>query len=142
MINVIKMGIQNLFFGVGYGNMSYMIAEQLTHSTIPLTDELQTFVLMNKTTPASTIFIKTFSETGLIGTILLYYFIYKLYKKLSYIKNYSTFDKNIVNGLCLFLLVYAFASIYDSNLHQPYVFIIIGSILCLIFQQDRKWMCQ
>ena len=136
------MGIQNIATGIGYGNMAYMIGAKLAASNLPLTEELVTFIKLGKTGPASTIFIKTFSETGLIGTILLYYFIYKLYKKLSYIKNYSTFDKNIVNGLCLFLLVYAFASIYDSNLHQPYVFIIIGSILCLIFQQDRKWMYQ
>lgn len=142
IINAIQMGIQNIATGIGYGNMAYMIGAKLTTSNLPLTEELVTFIKLGKTGPASTIFIKTFSETGLLGIILLYYFIYELYKKLSYIKIYSTFDKHIINGLCLFLLVYAFATIYDSNLHQPYVFIIIGSILYLIFQKDRKWMYQ
>lgn len=139
MFNTIIMGLNNLFFGVGYGNMSYLIADQLSKSLLPLTGELKSFVLIQSTAPASTIFIKIFSETGIIGTTLFYYFIHRMYKKLNMKKKQKTDIKNykIVNGLQLFIVTYFFSSFYDSNLNQPYIFILIGFTLIIIYKYKK-----
>lgn len=132
MINAIQMGLNNILFGVGYGNMSYLIANQLSQSTLPLTEELQRFVFFDKTNPASTLFIKIFSETGIIGFGIFYYFLYRIYQRLN-IKN-QLYSSPIDNGLLLFIMTYFCSSFYDSNLNQPYIFIIIGIILIKISQ--------
>ena len=130
IINAIKMGLQHLFLGVGYGNMSYLIAEQLSHSKIPLTDELQIFVLMNKTNPASTIFIKIFSETGIIGTYLFYYFIGKeiliLHKLIPMLYGKA---KILISSFQIFLITYTLSTFYASLLNDSYTWVIIGFIL-------------
>lgn len=135
MINAIQMGLNNILFGVGYGNMSYLIANQLSQSTLPLTEELQRFVFFDKTNPASTIFIKIFSETGILGVILFYSFLYSLYRKINILKNKLVcVDVSLTNGLQLFIITYFFSSFYDSNLNQPYIFIIIGVIIVSIYK--------
>ena len=133
MINAIQMGLNNILFGVGYGNMSYLIANQLSQSTLPLTEELQRFVFFDKTNPASTLFIKIFSETGIIGFGIFYYFLYRIYQRLNIKRNYLD-NPSINNGLLLFIITYFCSSFYDSNLNQPYIFIIIGIILIKISQ--------
>ena len=133
MINAIQMGLNNILFGVGYGNMSYLIANQLSQSTLPLTEELQRFVFFDKTNPASTLFIKIFSETGIIGVSIFYYFLYRIYQRLNIKRNYLD-NPSINNGLLLFIITYFCSSFYDSNLNQPYIFIIIGIILIKISQ--------
>ena len=130
IINAIKMGLQHLFLGVGYGNMSYLIAEQLSHSSIPLTEELELFVLLNKTTPASTIFIKIFSETGIIGTYLFYYFIVKeiiiLHKLIPMLYGKA---KILISSFQIFLITYILSTFYSSLLNDSYTWVIVGFIL-------------
>ena len=130
IINAIKMGLQHLFLGVGYGNMSYLIAEQLSHSSIPLTKELEIFVWLNKTTPASTIFIKIFSETGIIGTYLFYYFIVKeiiiLHKLIPMLYGKT---KILISSFQIFLITYTLSTFYSSLLNDSYTWVIIGFIL-------------
>lgn len=130
IINAIQMGLHNIFTGVGYGNMSYLIADQLSQSTMPMTDELQRFVFLDKTTPASTIFIKVFSETGILGTFIFYYFLIKeiiILNKLKYIFNGK--EKFIISSFKLFLIVYLLSTLYSSLLNDTYIWLIIGFIL-------------
>ena len=134
MINAIQMGLNNILFGVGYGNMSYLIANQLAQSKLPLTQELQNFVLLNMTTPPTMISTKIFSETGAIGIILFYYFLYDIFKKLNIIKKKDYIHQSfIINGLQLFVVIFFCSSFYGSILHQPYIFIIIGFIITIIY---------
>ena len=136
MINAIYIGLKNIFWGVGYGNMSYLMAAQLSQSVIPLTEELQRFVFFDRTTPASTIFIKIFSETGIFGVILFYSFLYSLYRKINILKNKLVFvDVPLINGLQLFIITYFFSSFYDSNLNQPYIYIILGLIISKVYKK-------
>lgn len=135
MINAIQMGLNNILFGVGYGNMSYLIANQLAQSKLPLTQELQNFVLLNMTTPPTMISTKIFSETGAIGIILFYYFLYDIFKKLNIIKKKDYIHQSfIINGLQLFVVIFFCSSFYGSILHQPYIFIIIGFIITIIYK--------
>ena len=133
MINAIQMGLNNILFGVGYGNMSYLMADQLSTSTLPLTEELQHFIFLGRTSPPSTIFIKIFSETGILGVSIFYYFLYNIYQKLNIKRNYLD-NTSINNGLILFIITYFCSSFYDSNLNQPYIFIIIGFIIAIIYK--------
>ena len=133
MINAIQMGLNNILFGVGYGNMSYLMATQLSLSTLPLTGELQHFIFSGRTNPPSTIFIKIFSETGILGVSIFYYFLYNIYQKLNIKRNYLD-NTSINNGLILFIITYFCSSFYDSNLNQPYIFIIIGFIIAIIYK--------
>lgn len=139
MINAIQMGLNNILFGVGYGNMSYLIANQLSQSTLPMTGELQNFILLNLTTPPTMIFTKIFSETGAIGIILFYYFLYDIFKKLNIIKKKDYIHQSfIINGLLLFIIVFFCSSFYGSILHQPYIFIIIGFIITIIYTSIKN----
>lgn len=138
MINAIQMGLNNILFGVGYGNMSYLIANQLAQSKLPLTQELQNFVLLNMTTPPTMISTKIFSETGAIGIILFYYFLYDIYKKLNVIKKGYINKSFIINGLQLFIVILFCSSFYGSILHQPYIFIIIGFIITIIYTSIKN----
>lgn len=134
-INAIEIAFKNFFTGIGYGNMSYIIADKLSTSRVPLTEELMLFVAEGKTSPASSIFIKIFSETGIIGLSLFYKFMYELIKK--------TNRYNIINqtnfayyGLYSFILFYIITSFYGSNLNQPYIYIVIA--ISLVFIRNRR----
>ena len=133
MINALQMGLNNILFGVGYGNMPYLMANQLSLSTLPLTGELQNFIFSGRTNPPSTIFIKIFSETGILGVSIFYYFLYNIYQKLDIKRNYLD-NIHINNGLLLFIITYFLSSFYSSNLNQPYIFIIIGFIITIIYK--------
>ena len=134
-INAIDIAFKNFFTGIGYGNMAYIIADKLSMSKVPLTEELMLFVAEGKTAPASSIFIKIFSETGICGLFLFYKFLYELIKKTNRcnVMNQSVFS--YYGGYC-FILFYIITSFYDSNLNQPYVFIVIA--LFLIFVKKRR----
>lgn len=134
-INAIDIALKNFFTGIGYGNMAYIIADKLSISKVPLTEELTRFVAEGKTAPASSIFIKIFSETGIFGLFLFYKFLYELIKtiKKSKIINQSNFAYYGAYG---FILFYIITSFYDSNLNQPYIFITIS--LILIFIKKRR----
>ena len=134
-INAIDIAVKNFFTGIGYGNMAYIIADKLSMSKVPLTKELMLFVANGKTAPASSIFIKIFSEIGICGLFLFYKFLYELIKKTNScnVINQSVFS--YYGGYC-FILFYIITSFYDSNLNQPYVFIVIA--LFLIFVKKRR----
>ena len=134
MISTIKLGLQHLFLGVGYGNMSYLIAQQLAQSNLPLTAELQKFIFLDMTTPPMMISTKIFSETGLIGIILFYYFLFRIYRQLKILKLNCTNNISIINGLELFIIVYFCSSFYGSVFNQPYIFVIIGFIIAVIYK--------
>ncbi len=138
-INGFEMGLKHIIFGIGYGNMSYMIGEKLSTSTVPLTQELIMFVVKNKTNPASSIFIKLFSETGFIGIMIYYLFLYKCINELSLIKEkYYGLIRVFINGLILFMIVYACSTIYDSNLNMTYIYILFGLVLNFIIQKKES----
>ena len=135
-INGFEMGLKHIIFGIGYGNMSYMIAQKLSTSAVPLTQELIMFVIKNKTNPASSIFIKLFSETGIIGVVIFYSFLYRCIKKLNLVKEkYFGLIRNFINGLVLFIIVYTCSTIYDSNLNMTYIYILFGLVLNFIIQK-------
>lgn len=133
-INAFDLGMNNLFMGVGFGNMSYLIANKIANSNLPLTEELVHFVYLSKTNPASTIFVKVFSETAIIGTFLFYNFLYLLLKQIEKIKIIEKIVNLPIKGLYLFYLFFIMTSFYDSNLNQPYIWIIISTGLVLIYK--------
>ena len=132
--NIILLGIHNPLFGVGLGNMSYLIADFLLKFRLPLTGELIMFAYLNKTTPPSTIFVKIFSETGIIGTVIFYAFLITLLLRLKRIlRLVKGYQHQYLTGSCLFIIVYIMSSFYDSNLNQPYIYLLIGCTIKMIY---------
>ena len=130
-INAIEMGFKNLFTGVGYGNMSYLIASKISSSNLPLTEEVLSMVINQKTTPPASIFVKLFSETGLLGCGLFYTFLINTYTNLKHFMKFNKFYRMFA----VFLLFYIITSFYDSNFNQPQIFIIIA--LCIVLHRKE-----
>lgn len=135
-INAVEIAFKNFFTGIGYGNMSYYIADKLANSKVPLTKELILFVAERKTSPASSIFIKIFSETGFLGLFLFYKFLYEIIKKTN---RYNIISQTnfAYYGLYSFILFYMITTFYDSNLNQPYIYIVIAISLIFIIKRRK-----
>ncbi|MCD7780240.1 MAG: hypothetical protein LUH05_06165 [Candidatus Gastranaerophilales bacterium] len=137
-LNIYLLGIKHSFTGVGYGNMTYLMPLQFQQSPLPLTPEL-VLRMLNETPGNSMIAAKVFSETGIIGFILFYTFIIKLYKYVKkIISKFVNVENHFLQGVLLFIIVFVLSSLYSSNMNNPYVWIIMGISLCAIKIMIRR----
>ena len=135
IINAIQIGIEHLITGIGYGNLSMYIADSLSKTSLPLTIELMSFVNENKSAPASTIFIKVFSETGIIGVLLFYKFLFVLKKSLkNSLKYFKGITVDFVQSLYYFITLFILSTFYSSNFNDAYIWCIIGCSIAIILQ--------
>ncbi len=128
MINQFIIGMHNPIFGVGYGNLSGVLDSQLLKSPVMLTYEL--FDVIKDGTSVVNVFIfwTTLAETGFIGLILFYLFLFVIIKQglklLTYMRGKTKlFFKSLCWGVCFFTAV----SIYDGEF-ATHILMIIGFI--------------
>lgn len=134
----IQLFISTYGLGVGYGNLSYIIPNVILNSKLPLTTELQKLYFESNTHLTSTIFTKILTETGIIGFVIFYYFIYKTYSLINMMSvQMSSNLKFILTGFKLFVMLYILTSIYDSNLNQAWCWVIWGIIYSFIIKAKR-----
>lgn len=126
-------------FGVGYGNLSYIIQNIIINSNLPLTTELQSLFYKDNTHLTSTIMTKVSTETGIIGFAIFYFFVFKTYllmKKLNRKMNNKEW-KHLLIGFELFVLLFCLTTIYDSNLNQAWCWVVFGMIYSCIIRCKR-----
>ena len=129
-INNLQVFFDNPFCGVGYGNMSKYILVQMKISNLPLTLELWKNLNMGEGNVASAIFYRVMAETGFIGYICLFLFMFKTYCLNKLLLKFSVgLEKDFLNGINLYLIIFmTFVCFYNSNLHNTYYWLIFGFI--------------
>lgn len=121
--------LQTYLFGVGYGNLSYLMQDLIINSNLPLTPELSELFYTDNTHLASMIFIKMISETGFIGFVLFYYFLFKTILTIQKYENmYEPNMKFLFRGFKMYVILFVLTSIYDSNINQAWCWVIFGMI--------------
>lgn len=136
-------------FGVGIGNLSILIKQQLLNSPLPLTLEIQNKLYVAIVTNSRMGYNKGFiyyflAENGIIIFSLFVYFYYLLMKKLKfylkkYIKNKDSFNYIIAkslqgNGLSLMILFF-YNILFQSN---EFIMFIIMSIAYIYNQKSNQ----
>lgn len=126
--------------GVGYKNTENNILEYVLTSKLPHTEEIdrgiQKVVLRkgNFIKVSGAIFWNSLSDTGLIGTLLLYLFMILSVKKLSFIikKINKGLTRNFIEGVRYSYIIIIVISIYDIRLNFIYIWFLFGLTLSFI----------
>lgn len=139
-VNYFIIFIKNSVFGVGYGNLTNVIYSQLYSSPLPLTPELFSRIQTGSQIGSSaTILLRYLSETGIIGTLLIYSFFFNLIFKINKIfKTFIGIEKDFLIGLKLFLIIVICTSIYDSSPNSPILWVFIGIVQSMIIFQSKS----
>ncbi len=127
-IIMLKAGIDNIVFGVGYGNLAKYFVELMKMTTMPLTPE-QLFNMQNGFgSPASATFFRVFAETGLIGLILVINFYYRsLWRLIKGRRYFEGIEGDFCKGIIYFIIVQmTFVFFYNSTLHDTYAVMLMG----------------
>lgn len=129
-----KIGLTNFIFGVGYGSISNIFIDSLKQTSLPLTQELIEKIYIGKASPASAIFYRIFSETGVPGISLILIFYYKLLYKLRVIKiKGANIIKNFHYGLFISLLFQSTLLLfYGGSIHNTYNIILYAIAIFII----------
>ena len=147
-LNAIDLGIKHSFLGCGYGNMGYLMIEQLKNSQYPLTEELYKVAFISSSAGNINIFVKLFSELGIAGVLTFYCFIIKLFYDLKQtVKKYlmPPIEHLFCSSGSLFCIVFICSTIYDSNFHWPMFYIIFALQIVIILKyktannKEVKW---
>lgn len=140
-INTFIIGMKNFIFGVGYGNLGHIIRAQLMNSPVPLTQELiNNYIQKDMSAPPSAIFYRIFAETGLIGVLLFYNFLFQNIKFIDKIKtSFSLLEQELLIGLKYYVYFLMIFSFYASNINSVFIFIYLGLIsgMILIAKDDK-----
>lgn len=128
--------------GTGFGNASTYLYKQFMHSPVPLTYEIIGWI----STPGCrtinyAVFWNLLTETGICGWLLFYLFMYRLMQNISKFRkkylfgNYSIF----LNSLISVIFLYVILSIYDSNITECYLWVVIGFIIGITYRIKKQW---
>ncbi len=137
----VQTGINNLFFGIGYGSLAKHFVFLLSNTTIPLTSELSRYVDRGMGHPASATYFRVFAETGLLGLFLICKFYYNSFNEMKKIVKVQR--KGIVNDFCysllIFLLVhFVIVNFYNSTLHDTYFMAIVAISVSIIVKYKSR----
>lgn len=125
--------------GVGFSNMPHYWYDQLLHSPIPITQELYFYAINNEYGGGSPLLIKFLCETGIIGTIFLYCFLFYLYRSISKTLKFCTgIEKNFIQGLKYFIFLLIVTSWYDSTQITPILWVYLGCAQAMVLCKKRE----
>ncbi len=117
-INCIDVFLKNPIVGVGFSNQVYVMYEQLLASPVPLTDELMRGMYADSdiTRVSFSTFYYLLAGSGIVGTSIYYYFVYKNIKILNKIKTYYIgIEKDFLYALENSLYIIIFLGFYSFN---------------------------
>lgn len=129
-VHCILIAAKNIILGVGWGHLGLDIRNSIFHSGIPITYEL--IETMSKPTTKTgyglVISYRILAETGIIGFLLFFNFVYQIYLRLKkYIKKYLfSEDIDITLALYYYTITFTFLSFYESLLYAPFYWIVFG----------------
>lgn len=127
----IKIGLKNWLLGVGLGNVAYIFPKFYQAANLPFVSELEhnyIISLSSKTMKYNgAIPYQIFAETGIIGVILFYNFVFKNIRLFSKTKCYfSGLELDFANGLGFALLSSVIILFYDITETYYYIWFIFG----------------
>lgn len=128
------------FIGIGYGNSGSVLTNIILQSGLPLTPEIYKQTLESDILGGSCSFlIKSLAETGIIGTILLFYFCFILIKNSFLIVNkLNEINKNLLLGVIYSVLIVLVFSFYDT-FFMSIIWFYIGLLQAfLLFYKKQK----
>lgn len=136
-IILLKVGIANFIFGIGYGSITKAYPIFLKTTSLPLTKELLKNMYMGIGHPAAAVFYRVFSETGFIGLVLLLSFYIKTTLKLNNAKlKLNNIIKDFHYGLFISLLSQStFLLFYGGVLHNTYNIILFSIATFIILNK-------
>jgi O-antigen ligase len=139
-VNCFEIFKKNPLIGVGYGNLSYVIIDQLLyHSPLPLTLELKESLAEDLVLINPSIFFRLLSETGILGSVLLYSFLVSLIIRLKKLRKFfNGIESDFMKGLEYFILVLILTSVYSSNLNFTFLWIFLGLVQALVIHYNRQ----
>lgn len=120
--------------GVGMNNNYYYTGLVFEKYNLPMTMEIfnkyQKYLSTGYLKCNISALYTLLAETGIVGTIFYYLFIYKSIKYIKVIKNnlYQSLEKNFATGLYLSLYSYLFMTLYDTFLANPYNYFMLGLV--------------
>lgn len=119
---------QHKIFGVGFGNLASFLHFQFTHSPVPLTDEIITWLKINSYNYNFSVFWSELPEIGIIGVFFLYNVFFATLNKarILFQKEYGI-NKIFLKILFSILLMFVLLTIYDSTI-TSFIWGIIGLI--------------
>ncbi len=126
------------FIGIGYGNSGSVLTNIILQSSIPLTPEIYKQTLESDILGgSSSILIKSLAETGILGTILFFYFCFTVIKNSFFIINkLNEINKNLLLGtICSVIIILAF-SFYDT-FFISIIWIYIGLLQAYILRYKK-----
>lgn len=133
-----KVFLSNFILGVGLGNTKYYTINQIFNTPIPITLELQKHITntifsgSNRLGLNGAFFFDVLADSGIIGCIVFYYFLFKSYIWNNKIKmKYTGINYLLLDGLSKSVLAFILISFYDVNYMTLFVWFLLG--LGLIF---------
>ena len=136
--NSVYIFLKNPLFGVGYGNFTKAITDQLRESPIDIGWELEQYIKYTDETeeftgPTSGIFFRTLAETGLIGIILLFGFFISLLLKIQKLeKFYKDIEKDFFVAGKYYIIIFLCTSFYTSVLHWVFIWIFAAILQAMV----------
>ena len=131
--------LDNPITGVGYGNINSVWAQQVLSLPFPITSELcGVAMLLGTQKCGASMFFKFLSETGLVGTFLLFLFfgnlLYGINKNLSL---YKGIEKDLIIGLKYTFIVIICTSFYDTFAYMGIQWLYIGIIQAMLLSKQN-----
>lgn len=142
--NAFCLFLQHPLLGVGLDQSKFTIISQFEHSPIILSKENR-FCLEKANTSGKMIYNRNIlcdllCETGIIGCLLFYLFLFKSFCLLNKIQRYYLgFDRDFINVVKNILLIMLFLSFYEvSVVHIPYHFFIFALSNILVLKKGLR----
>lgn len=136
-VNMFIVFLHHPIFGVSCGNLNNFFPEQLVHSPLPYTQEIiRADILAKVPRPVlPSIFFRTLVDTGIVGTLLFYSFLLKIYNNLKRLnKKLECISNDFFNAIQQIVIIYICLTFYDSQLYCHYFWIIFGYVVGLYMQ--------
>lgn len=127
-VNSVELFLKHPLIGVGFDNsVNYMYESLIYNSSVPLTKEIIYKIQLGRPLGAVSIFYRILCETGILGTITFYMFLFKnitLAKKMQ--KCFSGLEKDFLTGLKICLILVVIHTFYESSIVNPYIWFFLG----------------
>ena len=138
-----KVFLRNPVIGAGYKNTEYNVLSEF--NTLPLTKETYDCIINSYSKNGfvhlnGSILWNTLSDTGIIGFILYYYFLYLLIKRCNKLIKYlpQCIESDFIKGVKKTYITIIIFSFYDIRPNFHYFWFLFGLTVCFnLFVQER-----
>ncbi|MFA6989061.1 MAG: O-antigen ligase family protein [Candidatus Gastranaerophilaceae bacterium] len=132
---------KNPILGIGYGNLKKEMPKEIAKLPLPLTNELERRVLSDKQTLGitSSIFCKILAETGIVGVILFYSFLFRLlFVVKKTVNHYENIEKDFILGLKYFIILLIINTLYNSHPHWAFIWFFLGITQAMVIYANKS----